>query len=321
MQKAWFAALAIGLMAGCAGSTNPFATSGAAAGGAGGSKSNRQRRSAALAELKAPKRSALPVQEPFDPSKATPELYVGLAQVSERSGNIPQARSMYQKALAKDPKHLEALLGAARMEDREGQLNVALMLYQRAATYHPKNASVLNDLALCHARRGELPIAHHVLEQAVQLDPAKPLYRNNVAKVLVELNGLQPAMHHLSAVHAPAVANYNMAVLLSERGRSDEATSYLSHALAIDPTMEPAQIMLAQFASPPTGETSYAAQPAAHTMPHGPVPSRDASESILPTPEAVATMPWSPGMPAATTIYPATGYNPAAGPSLLPPVQ
>jgi tetratricopeptide (TPR) repeat protein len=272
------------------------------------------------------------VEEPFDPSKATPELYVGLAQMSHRGGNVPQARELYQKALAKNPNCLDALLGAARMEDREGRFDVALMLYQRAAAAHPRSATALNDLALCHARRGELTAARQILEQAVRLDPQKALYRNNVAKVLIEMNDQQSAMNHLAAVHPPAAAHYNMAALLAERGRQAEAGHYLSEALAIDPQMEPARTLLAQqsgatsVASAAPAATAAASQGLATQPPH-------AAESVLPTPESVATIPWSPSTAGEPIRYPTTdatspmGGAPAAPagapqlPALLPPVN
>jgi tetratricopeptide (TPR) repeat protein len=278
----------------------------------------------------------VPIEEPFDPNKATPELYVGLAQMSHRAGNVPQARSLYQKALAKDANHLEALLGAARMEDREGQLDVALMLYKRATAAHPRNATALNDLGLCHARRGELVAAHHVLEQAVQLDPARPLYRNNVAKVLVELNGIDHAMRHLAAGHPPAVANYNMAVLLSERGRNQEAAHYLEQALAVDPQMEPARTMLAQHMAPPVMVVDGGPQMIMPTAPSVAATVPEPSDSILPTPEAIATVPWKPSDSSPSSAYPVTGTtvtpmfpglsSPPAGatepmPALLPPLR
>lgn len=272
-----------------------------------------------------------PAEKPFDPSKASPELFVGLAQMSQRSGNIPQARQLYQKALAKAPNHREALLGAARMEDREGQLDVALMLYQRAAAAHPQDATALNDLALCHARRNELPQAHQILEQAIRLDAKNPRYRNNVAKVLVQLNAINPAMQHLSAVHAPAVANYNMAVLLTERGRQDEANYFLAQALTIDPQMEPAHMMLAsqpgqEIVVPPAIAGPALSQPTAPMLvqsgPQAPPARADSAESILPTPEVVATVPWGPHDPA-TMADPTANADPAAsGPAVLaPPTQ
>jgi Tfp pilus assembly protein PilF len=346
MRKTWFATCAaVGLAAGCAGQTNPMGSGDMAANGAAMSQpaSWAERITAPFkkipfAELGG-KKSQRPkvalLEKPFDPQKATPELYVGLAQISHRNGDIPQARELYQKALARDPNHLDALLGAARMEDREGQLDVALMLYKRAAASHPQNATALNDLALCFARRGELATAHQVLEDAVRLEPQKPLYRNNVAKVLVELNGINPAMQHMLAVHPPAVANYNIAVLLAERSRTDESAHHLSQALAIDPQMEPARVMLAQQTTP---TSSAVAGPAPIARPAGRSSGQrvaDNRDSILPTPETVATIPWQPSADGRYSAYPTTAApaetaaaTPTAittvsgqTPALLPPVN
>lgn len=250
---------------------------------------------------------------PFDPKSATPELHVALAQMSHRNGQVVQARQHYQKALAMDPQHLDALLGAARMEDREGRLDVAQTLYQRAAKAHPKNATAQNDLALCYARRGDLPTAAKILDQAIRIEPRKALYRNNAAKVLVEMNQMKPAMDHLAAVHTPAVANYNMAVMLNDRGLGNEAVPFLWQAISLDPTIEPAHEMLAQLTAPmmQQGERSIIAQ----QQPNMP-PMVNANDSILPTPEAVAAVPneqW---------IAPASATQPSlSSPVLLPPVN
>lgn len=251
-------------------------------------------------------------ETPFDPKTATPELHVALAQVAHRSGQIDQARMHYQRALTMDPKHLDALLGAARMEDREGRLDVAQMLYQRAANAHPKSATAQNDLALCFARRGDLPTAAKILDQAVRIEPRKALYRNNAAKVLVEMNQVKPAMDHLVAVHTPAVANYNMAVLLNERGRGDEAIPFLWQAISLDSTIQPAHEMLAELTAPMMrqGEHSIVAQQPSITTP------ANANDSILPTPEAVATVPSEPWIaPASAT------QSSGSTPVLLPPVS
>jgi tetratricopeptide (TPR) repeat protein len=301
---------------------NPFA-------GLGAKKRNAQQASVPSAEVS------------FDPKSATPELYVGLAQMSHRGGNVPKAREFYQKALAIEPNHLEALLGAARMEDREGRFDVAQMLYQRAVAAHPQSATAQNDLALCLARRDDLAGARRALEQAIGLEPSKSLYRNNVAKVFVELNQLDAAAAHLAAVHSPAAVQYNMAVLLSERGRNGEAVEFLTTALAIDPNMQPARAMLAGMTPPPTMAPVVAGQMAQVAAPVSAAPAQpvmaDGGDSILPTPEAVATVPWKPpisvdaivqqgpaavGKPtqnaAPTMTQPSPGTQP---PVLLPPVN
>jgi tetratricopeptide (TPR) repeat protein len=335
MRKIWFATwAAVGMTLGCAGPTTPVTPAGLAAKGAPGAVQQASWTDKITAPFKTnpfagysgstaeatPKVD--PTDKPFDPKMATPELYVGLAQMSHRGGDVPQARSLYQKALAKDPNHLEALLGAARMEDREGQLDTALMLYKRAAAAHPRSATALNDLALCHARRGDLTAAQQVLEQATKLEPTKPLYRNNLAKILVEMNQLDKATHQLAAVYPPAVGNYNMAVLLSERGRVDESMNYLNAALTIDPTMAPAQELLAQFAAPPIMGVDGQVQSIVPSAPAAGQFAAGNNESILPTPEALATVPWKPATSShSDSVTPAPTLPAEQSPALLPPIN
>jgi tetratricopeptide (TPR) repeat protein len=242
-------------------------------------------------------------------SSPTPELLVSMAELSCHGGSVDHGRQLYQRALTADPKNLEALLGAARMEDREGRLEVAVMLYQRAATAYPNNPTVLNDLALCLARQGQLPAAERALARAVQLEPTKVLYRNNMAKVQVELNHMDAACQNLAAVYPAPVVNYNMGVLLHQRGRVAEAERFLTAATTIDPRMEPAQALLAQIrAASPVYQTARAAQPATTVVP----------TSTSAAPASVAASPESQN--ASATPRPTLTAS-GAEPALLPPIN
>ncbi len=247
----------------------------------------------------------------------TPALFISLADVHVRNGQVVQARQLYQKALAAEPQNLQALLGAARMEDREGNLDVATMLYRRAAAAYPNNPTVLNDLGLCLARQGQLQEAERALLRAVQLEPAKALYRNNMAKIQVELNQLDAAVQHLAAVYPPPVVNYNMGVLLHERGRSDQAEPYLATALQLDPQLQPAHVLLAEIRpSSPLFETAGVS----------PSPRHVAVPSTPTTATTPTTRPSSDSVDASADSQPAfidTGAPPMPSiiePVLLPPV-
>lgn len=250
-----------------------------------------------------------PISLGFDSGPATPALYVSMAQMADQGGNSSHARSMYQKALSIDSKNLDALLGMARLEDREGNLEPALQLYQQAVTYHPEDARALNDLALCHARCGQMQESLQLLTKAVQMKPDKALYRNNIAKVLIELNQFEPAMGHLMAVNEPAVANYNMAALLHERGRTNEAIPFLQNAVAIKPNMPEANKLLANLTGTvPTNQT-MASGPALQSPLSVSAPMRApvtqvANNEITPT-------PYTTGETQAETFsYPSTGVPP-----------
>jgi tetratricopeptide (TPR) repeat protein len=91
---------------------------------------------------------------------------------------------------------------------------------------------VYNDLGLCLARQNQLEESRTVLEQAIQLQPDRKLYRNNCAKLLVDLGRPEQAYNHLAAVHPPAEAQYNLGYLLSQKG--DQAAAYAAFAKALE---------------------------------------------------------------------------------------
>jgi tetratricopeptide (TPR) repeat protein len=234
-------------------------------------------------------------------------LYLSMAQMSDRGGNVDHARSMYQRALSIDARNREAMLGLARLEDREGNLDQAIHIYRQAMALNPQDAKVFNDLALCHARKNELSLSASALETAIRLNPQKQLYRNNIAKVLVEMNYIDPALSHLSAVHSPAVAQYNLGVLLHQRGRSNEAARFLENASRLDPQLAAANELLAQIKSPVT-------------------PAPASNDHILPTPQTPSRFAAGMGYPSTgavpVTIPPQTARMPVGNsPIMLPAVR
>ena len=255
-----------------------------------------------------------PIALGFASGPPNAELYLSMARMSDQGGNTPHARSMYHRALTIDSKNLEGMLALARLEDREGQLDAALHYYQQAVHSHPQSAKALNDLSLCFARRGQLTEAMPPLEQAIRLQPAKPLYRNNIAKVLIEMNQVQGALQHQSAVHPPAVAQYNVGVLLHQRGRDAEAVQFLAGAIQADPRLTAANTLLTQL----TSNTQQYAQANVQQT------SAATNDYVLPTPQtspypttgAVSASPAFQTVPAETARVP-VGYSPAS----LPPVR
>ena len=247
-----------------------------------------------------------PISIGFGSGPATPALYVSMAQMSDQGGNVDHARAMYQKALSLDAKNLDAQLGLARLEDREGNLQVALQVYHQAVKDHPQDASALNDLALCHARCGEMPKSLQLLDQAVRMKPDKQLYRNNIAKVLIELNQTETAVAHLCAVYEPAVANYNMAVLLQERGRTPEAVHYTEAALAAKPQMKEASELLANLTGRAPAVETIASAPALST----PISISAPTNTAIQNGHVTQASDYSPVTQAAPQTYPSTGAPP-----------
>jgi tetratricopeptide (TPR) repeat protein len=107
------------------------------------------------------------------------------------------------------------------------------------------------------------------LNAAIALQPANAKYRNNMATVLIEMGRPQEAYKQLAAVNSEAVAHYNLAWLLAQKGQKDQAIAHLQQAVAKDGSLGPAHEMLAELtgagAVPPAGapqpEMRIAAQP------------------------------------------------------------
>ncbi|MCA9230345.1 MAG: tetratricopeptide repeat protein [Planctomycetales bacterium] len=258
-----------------------------------------------------------PISLGFASGPPNAALYLSMAQLSDQGGNTDHARSMYQRALSLEPSNLKALMGLARLEDREGRLNEALKVYQQALAAHPQNVQVLNDLALCHARAGQLPLSLQLLGHATTLQPQKALYRNNIAKVLIELNRVDEAAAHQAAVHPPAIAQYNMGVLLNDRGRKEEAIRFLTAATHIDPQLAEAKALLAQLSKGHTrlveGGTS---SPNDDILPTPMTPPAAVAGGAYPTTGAMAVAPVTQTLPPETAQVP-IGNSPV----LLPPVR
>ncbi len=259
-----------------------------------------------------PKTDAISLSVPSGPP--SPEFFIFAAQMCEKQGDVPQARQNLQRALTMWPGNADVLRAAARMEDRQSNLPFAENLYQQAVTANPQNAAALNDLGLCLAREGKLEPSVQVLEQAIHLQPDKSLYRNNAATVLVEMRQDQKALAHLSAVHNPAEANYNLGQLLVDRGRGADAAPYFQAALQQNPGMQQAQDALAKL-----GVQGSVAQQAPV------VPVVTPQQQVTPTGPNLGPQQqtWSNGP---QLSYPATARTPAAGassyipPQYMPPV-
>ena len=208
---------------------------------------------------------------PYDPTslayKGSPpgaDLYVATARLHETHNNIDAAEAQYKRALQISETDLAAQLGYAHLLDRQGKLDEATHYYQQAALHHPRDATAHNDLGLCYARRGMLNESIVELAKAVELEPQKQLYRNNIATVFVELGQPQQALQHLMVTEQPAVAHYNLACLLQQRGQSQAAASHFAQAAQHDPSLPGVQEWTRQVAGAPAGARIANVRPVDH---------------------------------------------------------
>ena len=221
--------------------------------------------------------SSTDVGNPHDPTslayKGKPldaYFYVASARVAESQNNLVAAEDHYQRALAVSETDLPALLGYAHLLDRQGKLVEATNYYQQAVQHHPQDATAHNDLGLCYARRSMLNESAAELSKAVELQPQKQLYRNNIATVFVELGQPQRALEHLMVGQQPAVAHYNLACLLQQRGHTQAAASHMAQAAQHDPSLPGVQEWVQQMKGSPAGARIANVRPVEQASPHLP---------------------------------------------------
>lgn len=180
-----------------------------------------------------------------------PDVFIAAGRMYETQGKFNEAHVQYEKALKASPNDLASLISIARLHDRQGNFPKAIESYNRAAKAHPKSGLVQNDLGLCYARHKDNNQAVASLTQACEFAPKNPKYRNNLATVLVECGRTDEAFRQLKAINSEGVAHYNLAVMLTSRGKQEEAASHLHLALQAEPGLQSAQELLAQVTGQP----------------------------------------------------------------------
>ncbi len=186
------------------------------------------------------------------PKKISADVYVGAARLMENQGKFAEAEEKYRDAIRVAPTDLNALIGLARLYDRQGQGQKAIDVYQRAAQAHPTNGLVFNDVGLCFRRQRQLDKSVIAFRKAVEFSPDNPKYRNNLAGALVDAGKPDEAFEHLVVANSAAVAHFNLAYLLQQKGDRQGSIGHLQQALSLDASLTPAREMLAHFGVNPT---------------------------------------------------------------------
>ena len=179
------------------------------------------------------------------------DLYVHAAHMYEKKGQFDAAEDQYLRALELNSNDTAAISGYAKCLDRQGKFEAATDQYRAVVAMQPQDAAAHNDLGLCYARRGMINESLAELSRAVELDPQKQLYRNNIATVFVEMGRTQYALAHLMAIDQPAVAHYNLACLLHQRGQSQAAGQHFAQAATLDPSLVMAREWAARLGAMP----------------------------------------------------------------------
>lgn len=172
----------------------------------------------------------------------------GLTHVTAAGGDLDAALELAQQALEVDdgsaPAH--ALMGTLRVARQEPR--AAVESFQRAQALDPDDWQVLSNLALLYQQLGELALAEEHLQQAMLLDPGNPVISINLASVLLELGQFQQAeeLSREATVLLPKQPQpqNTLGLALLGLGRVAEATLAFIRSLSMAPDDAQARVNL-----------------------------------------------------------------------------
>lgn len=155
-------------------------------------------------------------------------------------GDLPNAIQLYQKALAKDPRHGDASYLLGTLLASTGQLAEAIPFLLRASQILPQSPMVNCNLGLALKMLGRRDEAEQYLRKALAIDPNLLQALNNLSALLIQRGFPCEAERYarrclkLNNGDAP-YAYIQLGNALADQGRIDEAVAALEQGVERDP--------------------------------------------------------------------------------------
>jgi pre-mRNA-processing factor 6 len=97
-----------------------------------------------------------------------PKLHMMLAQLEERSGDLPAARRTLQRGLKHSPRCVPLWIMLARLEERQGSVTSARAMLEQGRLRNPQNPDLWCAAVRTEARAGNAAAASATLTRALQ---------------------------------------------------------------------------------------------------------------------------------------------------------
>lgn len=156
-----------------------------------------------------------------------------------RGGRLSEAETCYQRILAKDPAHADALHLLGLIAYQQARYDRALDLITKAIQYNAATPLYFYNQGIVHQRLNQLHEAERSYRQALSLKSDYVEALGNLGNVLREKGELDAACatyKQVLAVKPDHPEGYNnLGVVLKEQGKRDEARDAYQRAIALNP--------------------------------------------------------------------------------------
>ncbi len=178
------------------------------------------------------------------------ELTTGLRH--HEAGRLAEARQIYERILATDPQHADALHLLGVTHHQQDAHETARRLIQKAIDIHPSSAIFHNNLGEVYRALGELAQAAEAYKRACELDPAHVDSLLSLGTLsYLQRKWQDAARYYGQAIQCDprqAVAHFGLANTFVAQGRPEEAVTAYQQALRINENYLEAHVNLGNTA-------------------------------------------------------------------------
>ncbi|MCC6675891.1 MAG: tetratricopeptide repeat protein [Phycisphaerales bacterium] len=166
-----------------------------------------------------------------------------------QEGRFDAARSLLQRAIAKEPRHPDLHHTLAVLLFERGEKEQALFYGERANELGPRRPHVLNTLAMLYGSLGRVEDSERVCREAIAIEPRYPKPYASLGAVLTEMGKLEEArgMFEKALALDPNLAEcrHNYGRWLLETSKSEQAVAELTTSVRQRPQDARFQLHLA----------------------------------------------------------------------------
>jgi predicted CXXCH cytochrome family protein len=176
--------------------------------------------------------------EKYRPGQA--EFYIELADVWLRTAQVSKAIPLYEEALQLKPDSAAASMSLLTAFEASGQPDKAIQAFQRAVKLAPDDALLWQELGQVYMKQGQTPEAVAALKKSLELNGEVPQTHQLLGTLWTQRSEdvAQAEGAYREAIRLQpdyAQARTNLAILLFQRNRVEEAGYQFEYALRLRP--------------------------------------------------------------------------------------
>jgi tetratricopeptide (TPR) repeat protein len=161
--------------------------------------------------------------------------WAGLGEVFSAENNLKEAREAFDRAVAIDPRHRQALIASGRIRRSEDKHLEALDLFSRALAESPESPDILTEMAMTYDSLGQAEIAEPLYIRVTGLAPrASSSYNNLGFNYLLQQKypeAVRTLELALSRDRNNRLARNNLATAYALNGQMEEAFPLLKRSV------------------------------------------------------------------------------------------